>query len=132
MSGQGPERPERHSAPNSSQNKDLLEKVCRLGHESGLEIRVAFDSKLNRRDLLKAVTAFRRALIPPRRPGRRLKAQITAAHRDWKNGVRGVALYTAHIPGWAKHSEWRHKGEARALMDAIRSRERREKAKGQG
>jgi hypothetical protein len=36
--------------------------------------------------------------------------------------MRGVALYRKHIPEWEKHGEWTGKAEARALMDAIRSR----------
>jgi hypothetical protein len=40
--------------------------------------------------------------------------------------MRAEALYRAHIPGWEKHSKWRRKHEERALMDAIRSRRRRE------
>jgi hypothetical protein len=76
---------------------------------------------------LKILRAFRVELIPPARPGRRRKKAITEAHRDWKAGIKKIDLYRKYIPGWEKAGEWRRKGTARKLMDAIRSRERRER-----
>jgi len=48
--------------------------------------------------------AVERILFPSRRPGRRPKETVTAAHRDSKNCIHGPALYRAHIPGWEKHN----------------------------
>jgi hypothetical protein len=82
---------------------------------------------LTRDECLRLVSVFRTGLVPRRRAGRRPKPQVTAAYFDWKAGMRGVALFRKHIPGWDKHGEWRRKAETRALMDAIRSRYRRER-----
>jgi hypothetical protein len=51
---------------------------------------------------------------------------MTAAYRDWKAGMRGVALFRKHIPGWEGHHRYRKIGEQKALIDAIRSRSRRQ------
>jgi hypothetical protein len=82
-------------------------------------------SLLDPSDRRKVLIAFRGTLFPARRPGRRRKERITAAHQDWKNGMRGLALYRAHIPGWERHNRYRRQSEARALMDAVRTRDRR-------
>jgi hypothetical protein len=52
---------------------------------------------------------------------------VTAALADWKAGIRGVALFQKHIPGWQKHNRYRRMAEEKRLMDAIRSRDRRAK-----
>ena len=70
---------------------------------------------------------FRRQLVLPRKPGRKRSDRITAAHADWKAGMRGIELYRKHIRGFETHSFWRRKSESRSLMDAIRARERRDK-----
>jgi len=98
------------------------EKATRIAHE----IREQFGESLTREDYILVARAFHSAVVPKRKPGRRPKAQVTAAYQDWKAGVRGVALFRTHIPGWDKHSKWRRKHEARALLDAIGSRRRRE------
>ena len=99
--------------------------ACTLARQAGTDIPARLGSDLSRNDRLKAVTAFRRALVPQSRPGRRPKDKITAAHRDWKDGLRGVPLYRKHIPGWERHSQWRRRAEEQRLMDSIRKRERR-------
>lgn len=81
---------------------------------------------LPRRDQLRLIRAFRGQIIHRKRPGRKKKAQITAAHLDWKASMCGVELHRKHIPGWDNFGQWRRKGEVRRLMDAIRSRHRRE------
>jgi len=73
------------------------------------------------------VSAFRAGVVPRRRAGRRPKPQVTAAYLDWKAGTRGVALCVKHIPGWVTHDRYRKIVERKALMDAIRSRHRRER-----
>jgi hypothetical protein len=103
------------------------DKARNLAEEIGLRIVTEFGAELERRDRLKIATAFRRQLIPPRPPGRRPKEAITAAHRDWKAGVRGLELFRRHIPDFDKKGHWRRKGESQALMDAIRTRHRRER-----
>jgi hypothetical protein len=80
---------------------------------------------LDRRELSGIVRAFRSQLLPPRKPGRRRNKEITAAHADWKSGFRGVALYQKHIPRFDQMSRWRRQAKIRALIDAIRSRDRR-------
>ena len=103
-----------------------LAEACKRAQDAGVAIVADLGEALARRDRSKVLTPFRRILFPARRPGRRPKETITAAHRDWKNGVRSLALYRAHIPGWERHSHYRRQSEARALMDTIRTRERRE------
>jgi len=98
------------------------EKAIRMAQELLEE----FAQSLTREDCIRLARAFRSAVVPKRKPGRRRKPQVTAALADYRTGMRGGALYRKHIPGWDKHGEWRRKAEARALMDAIRSRHRRE------
>jgi hypothetical protein len=78
-------------------------------------------------DRRKIVTAFRLAMIPKRRAGRKLSEAITAAYTDWKFNIRGVALFRKHILNWERLSRWRRRAEERSLMDAIYSRNRRER-----
>jgi hypothetical protein len=59
--------------------------------------------------------------------GRKRRKEITAVHPDWKQGMRGLQLYRKHIPGYDNLAQWRRKAKSRALMDAIRTRQRREK-----
>jgi hypothetical protein len=101
--------------------------ACRIAHEAGSEIVSKLGPTLGRSQRMKALVALRRVLFPPKRPGRKRKELVTAAHRNWKDGVRGLALFRVHIPGWEKHSRWRRKTEERALMDAIHTRDRRER-----
>lgn len=75
----------------------------------------------------RVVSAFRREIIPPGRPGRKRSAEITAALADWKAGLRGLQLYQRHIPSWDKMSHWRRRIEAERLRDAISTRRRRQR-----
>jgi hypothetical protein len=75
------------------------------------------------------VSAFRSALIPKQSAGRKPSASLTAAYGEWKAGIRGAALFRKHISNWERLSRWRRKAEQRSLMDAIYSRNRRERAK---
>jgi hypothetical protein len=81
---------------------------------------------LTRDECLRLVSAFRAGIVPRRRAGRRPKPQVTAAYLDWKAGMRGVTLFRKHIPGWEGHHRYRKIGEQKTLMDAIRSRSRRQ------
>ena len=119
----------KHSAKQAPPPKPISEALAAAKEKALLiahEIREQFAQSLTREDYIRVARAFRSAIAPKRKPGRRPKAQVTAALVDWKAGVRGVALYRKHVPGWEKHGEWRRKAETRALMDAIRSRRRRE------
>jgi hypothetical protein len=91
------------------------------------EIRQTFGERLTREECIRVASAFRSAVVPKRKPGRRRKAHVTAALADWKAGIRGVALFQKHIPGWQKHNRYRRMAEEKRLMDAIRSRDRRAK-----
>jgi hypothetical protein len=75
------------------------------------------------------VTAFRSVMIPKRRAGRKPSETLTAAYTDWKSDIRGVALFQKHIVNWGRLSRWRRKTEQRSLMDAIYTRNRRERGK---
>jgi hypothetical protein len=92
--------------------------------EAGKRLATEFRD-LDRSERAQIVRAFRSQLIPRGRPGRRRTKRITAAHADWKSGMRGIQLHRRHILGFDRMSQWRRRGKIRALMDAIRSRERR-------
>jgi hypothetical protein len=73
---------------------------------AGAEIARDF-AKASRRQRLRLANTFLRQLLPPRKGGRRNTERITAAHADWKAGVRGLELYERHIPGFRKMSYWK-------------------------
>jgi hypothetical protein len=73
------------------------------------------------------VSAFRREIIHPRRPGRKRSAEITAALADWEAGLRGLQLYQKHIPRWDKMTHWRRRIAAEQLRGAISTRRRRQR-----
>ena len=106
---------------------DALSLACKLVAETAERIASQLGTLLDRGDRQKVSRTFDRALLPRRTPGRKRKKSITAAFEDWKAGMRGTALYRKHIPRWDKHSNWRRRGEQRAFMDAIYSRQRRNK-----
>jgi hypothetical protein len=92
------------------------------------DIRRKYGEGLSREEFIRLANAFRSAVVPRRRPGRRPKATITAAYLDWKVGMRGADLYRKHIPGWQGHNRYHRIGEQKELIDAIRSRYRRERS----
>lgn len=94
--------------------------------EAGQRIRKDFGN-LDVKQRRKLIREFRIQLIPLRRPGRKRRKEITAAYATWKAGLCGLALYRVHITNFDRMSLWRRRGEARKLMDAIRSRERRQR-----
>jgi hypothetical protein len=114
-------------APPSS--TDVVAIARELGRETARQLELQVGAALSFKARTEAVRAFQRALVPARKRGRRRIHRITTAHEDRKRGVRGLALYTAHIPGYLTFNSWRRSCEARRLMEAIRSRERREKSK---
>lgn len=78
---------------------------------------------------LRLVRAFRAGLIRRGKPGRKRRKEVTAAYEDWKLGMRGLELYSKHIPNWRTLAEWRRREKSRALLDAIRTRRRREQSR---
>jgi hypothetical protein len=103
---------------------DLSVRVQAEAIEAGKQIAQQC-SDLDRPARLRIAAIFRRQLIPPRTPGKKRRKEITAAHADWKLGIRGKELYCRHIPGFDRMGRWRREAKSRDLMDAIRSRERR-------
>jgi RecB family exonuclease len=99
------------------------EAVARVAND----LRHQYGEGLTREQWLKLVSVFRAGTVPRRRAGRRPKPQVTASYLDWKTGMRGVALFRKHIPGWEKHNRYHRIGEQKELIDAIRSRYRRER-----
>jgi hypothetical protein len=103
-------------------------------HEAAKQAKASAEDILGRWDALsvpdrrKIVTAFRAVMIPKRRPGRKPSKAVTAAYADWRSNMRGVALFRKHILNWERLSRWRRQAEQRSLMDAIYSRNRRERA----
>ena len=104
----------------------ILTQAAQAATDAGQLIAVNYQG-LTFRERLHVASAFRRQLIPPGKRGRKRSGKITAAYLDWKDGLRGVALYRKHIHGWERHSEWRRKVEARGLINAIHARKRRER-----
>jgi hypothetical protein len=100
-----------------------------IARHAAAEIRGQFGNRFNRDECQRLANALRSGIVTKHKPGRRQKAQITAALADWRAGMRGDDLCRAHILGWEKHSEWRRKNEKRVLVDGIRTRRRRERAK---
>src|SRR5262249_3741688 len=70
---------------------------------------------LARGDWMQVIRAFRSALIPRRRPGRKRRPEVTAAAAAFVAGTRGVALFRQFIRGWGTMSEWRRREAARRL-----------------
>jgi hypothetical protein len=107
--------------------------VCTAAKEKAAqvaeEIRQTFGERLTREEFIHVARAFRSAVVPKRKPGRRRKAHVTAALADWQAGIRDAALFRLHIPGWDEKSKWRQRCESRALMDAIQTRQRRHAAR---
>jgi hypothetical protein len=122
-------RPAKQAPPAKPTSEALAaakEKALRIGQR---EFREEFGESLTRDEWIQVVRAFGSAIVPKRKAGRPRKAQVTAALADWKAGMRGVDLYRKHIPGWQSHNRYRRMAEQKSLLDAIRSRRRREHAR---
>jgi hypothetical protein len=101
---------------------------------AAVEIGQAFARRyreLDRQQRSHIARAIRAQLLPPGRRGSKRKKEITAAHEDWRAGMRGVELCRKHIPGYDKMGYWKRKAKGRTLMSNIHTRERRDKAKRQ-
>jgi hypothetical protein len=99
-----------------------------IAERSGQEIAMKFPA-LPSHQRRSVITAFRRQLFPPGRPGRKRSKEVTAAYTDWMAGMRGLGLYRKHIYRFDRMGHWERKVRTRALMDAIRTRKRREQRK---
>lgn len=117
-----PRRARKPARPESEAFTAAKEMAARAAHD----IRSQYGEQLTRDECQKLVSAFRAGVVPRRKAGRRPKPHVTAAYLDWKAGMRGVQLFEKHIPGWRKHNRYHRIGEQKELMDAIRSRRRRE------
>lgn len=80
---------------------------------------------LDRRDREHLVAAFQLQVLPPLKRGRKRSEAVTAAHADWRSGMRGVKLYSRHIAGFDDMSWAERESKSRSLIRAISSRERR-------
>ena len=83
--------------------------------EAATRIRVRYGAHLDRRKLVEISKAFRAALVPRRKAGRKRNGAITAAHADWKTGIRGLALHRKHIRNFDKLSRWRRESQCGRL-----------------
>src|ERR1035437_8697922 len=108
--------------------KTAVEGAARCARAAAVEILRRWGS-LSTSERRQVVRAFRSAIIPRKRAGRKQSEALTAAYEAWKGGARGVVLFRTHIPRWDRLSRWRRTAEQRSLMDAIYSRNRRERAK---
>ena len=115
-------------AESTSAEPDLVARGKAAAIEAGQSFAREY-ATLPRNDLVRIVGAFRAALVPRGRPGRKRRKEITAAYADWKSGLRGLPLYRKHIPGFAHMSEWKRRAKARTLREAMRTRARREQKK---
>jgi hypothetical protein len=108
-----------------------VSEAFRLGKEIAIRaaqrIRAELGDRLSRDQFIRLSKAFRSAVVPRRKPGRQPSTLVSAAYADWKAGMKPRALCEKHIPAWATHNHYRRNGEQKALMDAIRSRYRRER-----
>jgi hypothetical protein len=120
----------RKRSTRANKHERPVSEAFRLGKEIVIEtaqrIRAELGDRLSRDEFIRLSRAFRSAVVPRRKPGRQPSTRVTAAYANWKTGMRPRAICEKHIPGWAKHNRCRRSGEQKALMDAIRSRKRRE------
>lgn len=92
---------------------------------AGLAISKQFGEHLSLAERRRLVALFRTALIPAGRPGRKRRHDVTSAYNDWKEGMRGLALYKKHIRGWDQMSHWRRQQAARRLSNAVHTMHKR-------
>ena len=104
---------------------EAVARAKEIAVDAARKIQTAVRQPIERRDALRIVSAFRSTLIPHGRRGRKQKAVITAAHADYKRGMRGIPLFRNHIPRFDRMGHWEREVKTRRLMDAIRTRERR-------
>jgi hypothetical protein len=104
----------------------MLSEAKATAEQAGKDIAAKF-SNLTTSQRSIVVSQFRRQLFPPGKPGRRRSKEITAACADWAAGMRGLPLYRKHLPRFDRMSVWQRKVKTRGLLEAIRTRKRRER-----
>ena len=83
------------SKPSPDHETQAKAQVVELARNLGIEF-----SDLDRPARLRLVNTLRRELLPAKPRGRKPDPRVTAAYEDWMKGMRGVALYKKHIPGY--------------------------------
>ena len=83
---------------------DHLQQACALASEVGNRVAAMLPPTLSWRDKSRVIRAFKSNLAPSKKPGRKPRALVTAAHAAWKQGARGVRLYAEFIPNLSKMS----------------------------
>jgi hypothetical protein len=119
-------RPTKRRTPKALIESAALKLSKEIAHQCAETILRGYGHSLNRAELLQLARLFKSALVPKRRPGRKPSFRITRAVEDYKAGIRGVALWQTHIPRWHRLSRWRQRILKNNLMEAIRTRLRRE------
>jgi hypothetical protein len=115
----------------SPEEQTAVQEAARHARTSAVEILKRWGD-LSTSERRQVIIAFRSAIIPRKRAGRKQSEALTAAFEAWKGGMRGLVLFQTNIQNWDRLSRWRRKAEQRSLMDAIYSRNRRERAKQRG
>jgi hypothetical protein len=121
----GEEREDLSRVVASEESEAQFADAVAIAERAGQQVASASNS-LSPRQRRSIITAFRRHLFPPGKPGRRRNEEITAAYADWTGGMRGLTLYRKYIRRFDRMSHWQRQVKTRALLDAIRARKRRE------
>lgn len=111
---------------NQTQPELSLESACQIAIAAAKQIS-SHTPQFEPRSARMITRAFEHTLIPGKGPGRKKQQRITAAYEDWKQGMRGAALYRKHIPCYVQMNRYHRASAIRALASAIRNRERRVK-----
>jgi hypothetical protein len=112
-------KPHRGSASPEEHRRNLAEAA-----EAGKRLAEHSMTERQRRAL---VRAFQAPLLPPNRTRRWQKKKLTRACQDYEKGLRGVALYAAHIVGWSRLSHDSRMVRSQRLLKSIRRRQSRAK-----
>ncbi len=114
-----------------SEHKQRLKLAKEQAAEAARQIacQTGIEGRTSRNELSKVVAAFRSALLPKRRVGRKPSAEITAAYQDWIAGMPAQQLRRTHIRNYARLAGWRREKKAKALMAALRARRRRDSSR---
>jgi hypothetical protein len=106
---------------------DALRYARGAGHSALLK----YEGVLDPGKLKRLVREFERALIPRRKPGRKLSTPLTVAAQQLQQGVSWPVILQSYLAAsgsrlvWNQMGEWRKKAEWRKLHQRIRGRLRR-------
>jgi hypothetical protein len=73
------------------------------------------------------VRVFQAQLLPPNRPRRWQKKKLTRACEDYQRGMRGIELFSKHIPRWSRLGYYERTVKSERLLKSIKRRQSREK-----